>query len=71
MIQKLGRLMGTPGLEPAEQAERIKMFERDIVLPVKGLIILVLLYYFYFYQWPDEPQHMREVAFQMIRGRES
>jgi len=61
-------MLGTPGLEPFEQAARIKMFERDIVLPVKGLIIIVLLVYFFSYQWPDEPQHLREVAFQMIRG---
>lgn len=68
LIQKAGQLLGTPGLEPAEQAGRIKLFERDIVLPVKTLIILLLVYYFYFSQWLDEPQHMREVALQMIRG---
>lgn len=67
-VRKLGRLLGTPGLEPAEQAERIRVFERDIVLPVKALIILLLVYYFYFSHWLDEPQHMREVALQMIRG---
>ncbi|MBA4147205.1 MAG: hypothetical protein H0X66_03755 [Verrucomicrobia bacterium] len=67
-IQKLGRLLGTPGLEPAEQADRIQAFERDIILPVKALIILLLVYYFFFSNWLDEPQHMREVALQMIRG---
>ncbi|MFN7139910.1 MAG: two-component system sensor histidine kinase NtrB [Limisphaerales bacterium] len=67
-IQKLGQMLVSPGLEPAEQAKRIQVIERDVVLPVKVLIVVLLVYYFYFSNWVDEPQHMREVAFQMIRS---
>jgi signal transduction histidine kinase len=65
--QKLGRLVISPGLEPIQQAARIHSVERDIVLPIKGLIILTLLYYFYFSNWFDHATSTREVAFDTIR----
>ena len=47
-LQKAGRLLISPGLEPALQAERIRAFEKDIVLPIKALVAAILVYYFYF-----------------------
>lgn len=65
--QTLAQLLVSPGLEPAQQAARIHTIERDIILPIKALIILTLLYFFYFSNWLDKPRYMREVAFDTIR----
>ena len=65
--QKLSRLLVSPGLEPVIQASRIHGIERDIILPVKLLIIATLVYYFYFSRWLDEPQYLREVVLEYIR----
>ena len=65
--QRLNRLLVSPGLEPAIQAERIHSIERDVVLPIKLLIIGTLVYYFFFSRWLDEPKYLREVALDFIR----
>lgn len=67
IYQKLNRLIISPGLEPAQQSARIHAIERDIVLPIKALIILTVLYYFYFSNWLDQVHSTREVAFETIR----
>lgn len=61
-LKKLTRLVIPPGLEPALRASRIQAFQRDIVLPVKVLLILTLVYYFYFSNWIDQANSYREVA---------
>ncbi len=61
-LKKLTRLVVSPGLEPALQAARIQSFQRDIVLPIKCLLILTLVYYFYFSNWIDQTNSNREVA---------
>ncbi len=55
LFPKLSRFFVTPGLEPALRAERILRSERNIVFPIKGLLVLITLYYFYFSHWLDEP----------------
>jgi signal transduction histidine kinase len=67
LLQKLGRLMFTPGLEPAQRSNLIHTVERDIILPIKLLIILTLVYYFYFSNWFGETSTARTVAFETIR----
>ena len=67
LLQRLGRLVISPGLEPAQQAARIHSIERDIVLPIKVLVILTLFYYFFFSNWIDQPNTPREVAFETMR----
>ena len=66
-LNKLARLVVSPGLEPALQASRIQTFQRDIILPIKGLLILTLIYYFYFSNWIDEANSTREVALDTAR----
>ena len=61
-------LVVSPGIEPAIQAARIHSFQRDIILPIKGLLILALVYYFYFSNWIDEPRLNREFALKSIFG---
>ena len=54
-IQKLTRLMAAPVIEPSQRAARIQAVERDIVLPLRLLIIAILGYYFFFSHWLDTP----------------
>jgi signal transduction histidine kinase len=54
-IQKLTRLLAAPIIEPSERAARIQAVERDIVLPLRFLIVVILGYYFFFSQWFDTP----------------
>ena len=67
-LKKLARLVVSPGLEPALQAARIQTFQRDIILPIKGLLILTLVYYFYFSNWIDQAHSTREVALDTARN---
>jgi hypothetical protein len=54
-IQKLTRLLAAPVIEPSQRAARIQAVERDIVLPLRLLIIAFLGYYFFFSHWLDTP----------------
>jgi signal transduction histidine kinase len=60
-------LVVTPGVEPALQASRIQTFQRDIILPIKSLLIATLVYYFYFSNWIDQTNSTREVALDTSR----
>jgi signal transduction histidine kinase len=50
-IQKLTRLLAAPTIEPSQRATRIQAVEKDIVLPLRLLIIGILAYYFFFSGW--------------------
>jgi signal transduction histidine kinase len=50
-IQKLTRLLAAPTIEPSQRAARIQAVEKDIVLPLRVLIIGILAYYFFFAGW--------------------
>ena len=50
-LKKLARLVVVPGTEPTVHAARIQRFQRDIVFPIKGLLIVTLAYFFYFSNW--------------------
>ncbi|HEY3862495.1 MAG TPA: ATP-binding protein [Verrucomicrobiae bacterium] len=54
-VQKLTRLLAAPVIEPSQRAARIQAVERDIVLPLRLLIIAILGYYFFFSHWLDKP----------------
>ena len=54
-IQKLTRLLAAPTIEPSQRAARIQTVEKDIVLPLRALIIGILGYYFFFSGWLDTP----------------
>jgi signal transduction histidine kinase len=67
-VQKLARLLVAPTVEPGQRAARIQAVEKDVVLPIKGLLIAILIYYFFFSQWNDSPDSGRDVALKWIRG---
>src|SRR5579872_3114636 len=55
-IKKLARLMAAPTIDPSERASHIRTVETDIVLPLKGLIVVILVYFFFFSGWKDTPR---------------
>ena len=55
-FQKLTRLLAAPTIEPGQRAARIQAVERDIVLPLRVLIIGILSYFFFFSGWLVTPQ---------------
>ena len=54
-IQKLTRLLAAPVIEPSQRAVRIQTVEKDIVLPLRVLLVAILGYYFFFSGWFDTP----------------
>ena len=50
-FNKLGRLLATDRPEPTQQAERIVAMQRDVVLPSKVGVLLVILFYLYHSGW--------------------
>jgi signal transduction histidine kinase len=46
IFQKLTRLLAAPTIEPNQRAARIIAVEKDIVMPIKGLLVLVLFVWF-------------------------
>ena len=54
-VHKLTRLLAAPVIEPSQRAARIQAVERDIVLPLRLLIIIILGYFFFFSGWLDTP----------------
>lgn len=55
-VQKLTRLLAAPVVEPSQRAARILAVEKDIVLPLRLLIIIpILAYFFFFARWFDVP----------------
>jgi signal transduction histidine kinase len=61
-IKKLARLMAAPTVEPSQRATHIRTVETDIVLPLKGLIIVILFYFFFLSGWIDIPESNRSIA---------
>jgi signal transduction histidine kinase len=54
-VQKLTRWLAAPVIEPSQRAVRIQTVEKDIVLPLRLLMICILGYYFFFAGWLDAP----------------
>jgi signal transduction histidine kinase len=53
-VARLTELLRPPPPEPAQQLFRLKSIERDIVLPIKGLYIAILIYNLYVNPWHGE-----------------
>ena len=61
-LKKLRWVLATDRPEPARQAERIVAMQRDVVLPSKVGVILVVLYYLFFSDWLYEAPTTRSVV---------
>ena len=68
MFQKVTRLLVAPTVEPGQRAARIQTVEKDIILPIKGLLSVLLISYFFFSDWTDRDGSLRNAALNV--GRE-
>jgi signal transduction histidine kinase len=68
-IQKLTRLLAAPTIEPSQRAARIQAVEKDIVLPLRALIIVIVAYYFFFAGWFYTAGSARLASFDTARPR--
>ena len=53
--QKLARLLVAPTIEPSQRAARIQSVEKDIILPLRVLVLAILGYFFFLSGWGDVP----------------
>lgn len=67
LISKVTRLLEAPTVDPSQRAARIRTFETDIVLPIKGLIAIILIYYLWFADWIDPAESLGEQVQCVIR----
>jgi signal transduction histidine kinase len=61
-LKGLRQVFATDQPEPTRQAERIVAMQRDVVLPSKVGVILVVLYYLFYSGWFYEAQTTRSVV---------
>ena len=74
-LNRLPRLLATPPPEPSLQASRILSIQRNIILPVRGMVTAVVFYYLFFTRWGDmtsptrviDPESLREVAVETLQ----
>ncbi|HKS36070.1 MAG TPA: ATP-binding protein [Verrucomicrobiae bacterium] len=55
------------GPDASQQSARIRFMERNIVLPVKGCVLLLLAYYLFFSNWFDDVYTYREAVLLTVR----
>lgn len=53
-LKRVPRLLEAPRPDPAQHAQRILRLQRDVVLPAKFVVIVVLFYYLYRSTWVDK-----------------
>jgi signal transduction histidine kinase len=58
----LRELLRPPPIDPARQLFRLKSVERDIILPIKALYLIILIYYFYLTPWYGESLTALQIA---------
>ena len=64
---KLPRWLSSHAPDTGAQATRIEAVERNIVLPVKGVVLVLLGYYLFFSNWFDEVYTYREALLLTVR----
>jgi signal transduction histidine kinase len=66
-FQKLSRLLVAPTLEPSQRAARIQAVEKDVILPLRVLLIAVLGYFFFLSDWRDVPSQPRGFGLALLQ----
>ena len=66
-LQKLTRWLAAPVIEPSQRAARIQTVEKDIVLPLR-LLMICILGYFFFSGWFDTPSNATPIRSRMTRS---
>ena len=67
-VHKITRLLAAPTVEPSQRAARILTVEKDIILPLKGVLAVILSYFFFFSHWKDNPGSPTAIALQLLQG---
>jgi len=67
-LKGLPKLLATDRPEPTQQAERIVAMQRDVVLPSKAGVILVVLYYLFYSGWFYEVPTTRSVVQETLKN---
>lgn len=67
IYQKLARLFVAPILEPSQRAARIQTVEKDVILPLRVLLIVILAYFLFLSQWYDVPHSPRQIGLNCLR----
>jgi signal transduction histidine kinase len=65
-LRQLGELLRETTPAQEDIAARLKTVERDVILPVKGVFVLILLYNLYFSRWFEDVALPQSVAQQLI-----
>jgi signal transduction histidine kinase len=60
--QKLARLLVAPTVEPSQRAVRIQAVEKDVILPLRVLLIAILGGFFFMSRWSDVPNQPRGIG---------
>src|SRR5438876_10935726 len=60
ILKELPRVLGTEPADPAAVRTRIRYMERNVGLPVRAIIILLLFYYLFFSKWFEDPTLARD-----------
>ncbi len=63
---QLRELLDETSPPPEQMSFRLKTVERDVILPVKGVFVLILLYNLYFSRWFEDVALPQSVAQQLI-----
>jgi signal transduction histidine kinase len=66
VLEKLRELLQETKPPPEELAKRLRTVERDVILPVKAVLVLILAYYLYFSSWFEDVPLPQSVGQQII-----
>ncbi len=66
-VKQVPKFLETNTLDPSEQADRIRRTERNIILPVKLLVIVVLFYYLFQKKLGNETDTTQDVVLATVR----
>ena len=66
-LKKMLGLLATDRREPVQQAERIVQMLRDVVLPSKAGLCLVVLYYLFYSGWLGDEQSVTSVTLDTLK----
>lgn len=67
LLRQLKELLEETAPSPEQMSFRLKTVERDVILPVKAVFILILLYNLYFSKWFEDVTLPQSVAQQLIQ----